>query len=93
MEEMEEIIAETKRKEAGGANVKDGNATATKGLTGETGAGKRCKFQGTDCEPLLLPDPKQAGRKLRQPAWGSEVRAPAPSDSSAVSKAQKTIQS
>lgn len=72
---MGEIIAETKRKEAGGANVKDG--TATEGLTGETGAGKRCKFQGTDCEPpslpSLLPDPKMAGQKLHQLAWGSEV--------------------
>lgn len=88
---MEGIIAETKREEAGGASVKDG--TATEGLTGETGAGKRCKFQGTDCEPSLLPDPKLAGRKLHQLAWGSEVHAPAPSDSSAVSKAQRTMQS
>jgi hypothetical protein len=59
MEEVGKIIAETKRKEAGGTSIKDGNAT--EGLTGQTGAGKRCKFQGKGYEPSLLPDPEQAG--------------------------------
>lgn len=69
------ITAETRRKEAGGASVKDGNA-ATEGFTGETGGGKRCKFQGKDSL-------KQAGRKPLRPAWDSEVDALASSDSSA----------